>query len=189
MHNRQIRVSILISPSGWYEVGTSKDYAWSQHDEGRDLPCEGPNNLFLADVRRSRPDDLIARLKCNDGEYCVYFLHHNPFANVANLLSVQSSIIKANAAKQILVIVVLPELSLMRDALERQGRIGYPEHTSPVTSYADLHGWFQQLASGIFQNLLVVLPHDKEMIDVSQYCKILEICNWELKRVESTRIS
>ena len=84
---------------------------------------------------------------------------HNPLASVTSITALRKMI--NNADNSIVLVIILPEIGLISAALENTGRIGYPDRHSPITSYADWHGWIQQVTSGIFECLLLVLPYSQ----------------------------
>ena len=178
--HRVLRCCILLPHSGgWYDVASNKDYPCSASNL-QDLVCNGPNNFVCVPVGQSSPDKLVPRLQFRD-ECCVYFCNHNPLANVTSLLTVSSMINKADGT--IMFIVVLPAINLITNALEAPRRIGYPSieyGSSPIVSYADWHGWLQQLTSGIFGDLLLVLPY-ADTQDLR--CMTRTICTWEMTEI------
>jgi len=150
--------SILLPHSGgWYDIARNKEY---ERSEGirRDLNCDGSRNLVTLQVKETNPDKLVQRLNFT-GERCIYMCAHNPLASVTSITALRKMI--NNADNSIVLVIILPEIGLISAALENTGRIGYPDHQSPITSYADWHGWIQQVTSGIFECLLLVLPYSQ----------------------------
>ena len=173
--------SILLPHSGgWYDIAINKEYARPE-DNQRDLDCEGSRNFVTLHVRETNPDLIVTRLNFQ-GERCIYVCAHNPLASVTSITALRKMTITAD--NSIVLVVILPNIQLITEALEMNGRIGYPNHHSPIASYADWHGWLQQLTSGIFASLLLVLPYS-EAADLQ--CETYNICRWEMTDLSQNR--
>ena len=152
------RYSIVVARCSWFEVLMQKEMDEEVTLELQDIvPSATGPKLFAMPQRPSLFNEIVRRV--GTGGDLLYICVHNPMVEV-NLVELADLLRKAD--KGIILVIVLPVLEHLEQALASNpsavARLHANKESRYVATLADMSTWLMVLSTGIFPNIIVILP-------------------------------
>ena len=152
------RYSIVVARCSWFEVLMQKEMDEELTLELQDIvPSATGPKLFALPQRPTLCNEIVRRV-VTEGDL-LYICVHNPMIEV-NIVELADLLRKAD--KGIILVIVLPVLEHLEQALPgyppASARLHANKESRYVATLADLSTWLMVLSTGIFPNIIVILP-------------------------------
>ena len=154
-----IKYAVVIARQQWFEISIQRNTFPSTPDI--EVPDETKPVIYAVPMADALPVLIAARV--SSAGCSLYICVHNPL-NQVPVVEMRELVDKAD--RNIMLIVILPEAELLDMALMDPNssitRLHGHKETRYLNVHADWHHWLNELASGVFTRLAVILPYSSQ---------------------------